>query len=113
MIHFLRGAVSFIDSTVTPINAPEDGGHGQVIESDSLSDFYLHEGSQKRHRKKRHNHDVDNSEEGTCIWLLLLWSVNFLCWVWEAYSYYELTRGVLWAGETWITSFDTYDYMDL
>lgn len=54
---------SDIDSTVTPINAPEDGGHGQVIESDSLSDFYLHEGSQKRHRKKRHNHDVDNSEE--------------------------------------------------
>ncbi|OWF47641.1 coiled-coil domain-containing protein 138-like [Mizuhopecten yessoensis] len=54
---------SDIDSTVTPINPPDDGGHGQIIESDSLSDFYLHEVKHKKHRKKSQNYDADLSDE--------------------------------------------------
>ncbi|XP_060065273.1 coiled-coil domain-containing protein 138-like [Ylistrum balloti] len=54
---------SDLESTVTPINPPDDGGHGQIIESDSLSDFYLHEVKHKKHRKKRQDYDVEVSDE--------------------------------------------------
>lgn len=56
------------DSTITPINAATDNSQGRIIESDSLSDFYLHEISGKHRRKKQHHHKtkaaLDSDEEG-------------------------------------------------
>ena len=61
--------VTFLDSTVTPIGPPDDNGHGRIIESDSLSDFYLNDVKQKRypkhHRKKKsHYHSEYTEDEG-------------------------------------------------
>ena len=58
----------FTDSTVTPLGPPEDNTHGQIIESDSLSDFYLNEAKQQRHpkhhRKKKSYHSDHTADEG-------------------------------------------------
>ncbi|XP_048756583.1 coiled-coil domain-containing protein 138-like [Ostrea edulis] len=58
---------SDLDSTITPINAATDNSQGRIIESDSLSDFYLHEISGKHRRKKQHHHKtkaaLDSDEE--------------------------------------------------
>ena len=61
--------VTFLDSTVTPIGPPDDNGHGRIIESDSLSDFYLNDVKQKRHpkhhrKKKSHYHSEHTDDEG-------------------------------------------------
>ncbi|XP_076070841.1 coiled-coil domain-containing protein 138-like isoform X1 [Mytilus galloprovincialis] len=56
---FTESDDSDIDSTVTPINPPDDNPHGQIIESDSLSDFYLNEAKQRKypkHQRKKRNH---------------------------------------------------------
>ncbi|KAK3100312.1 hypothetical protein FSP39_018028 [Pinctada imbricata] len=57
---------SDIDSAITPINAPEDHSNGKIIESDSLSDFYLHEINpkhHKHHRKKKRDSRRSDLEE--------------------------------------------------
>ena len=54
------------DSAITPINPPEGHSHEKIIESDSLSDFYLQEVNPKQHkhrRKKKHDHRVDPEAE--------------------------------------------------
>lgn len=62
-IHFYL----FTDSTVTPINPPDDNRHGQIIESDSLSDFYLSESKHRRNpkhqRKKKTKHHLDRTAD--------------------------------------------------
>ena len=59
--------VTFLDSTVTPIGPPDDNGHGRIIESDSLSDFYLNDVKQKRypkhHRKKKKYYQSEHTED--------------------------------------------------
>lgn len=59
---------SDLDSTITPINAATDNSQGRIIESDSLSDFYLHEISGKHRRRKQNHHKrrepSDSEEEG-------------------------------------------------
>ena len=59
--------VTFLDSTVTPIGPPDDNGHGRIIESDSLSDFYLNDVKQKRypkhHRKKKSYYQSEHTED--------------------------------------------------
>ncbi|CAG2208029.1 unnamed protein product [Mytilus edulis] len=64
---FTESDDSDIDSTVTPINPPDDNPHGQIIESDSLSDFYLNEAKQRKHpkhqRKKRNHYHSDHTAD--------------------------------------------------
>lgn len=59
---------SDLDSTITPINAATDNSQGRIIESDSLSDFYLHEVSGKHRRRKQRHHKTkeqyESEEEG-------------------------------------------------
>lgn len=61
-----------IDSTVTPINPTGDSDHGQVVESDSLSDFYPHDATKKQskghhrgHRTHKHSRGSDDPTRGS------------------------------------------------
>ncbi|KAK3611226.1 hypothetical protein CHS0354_002122 [Potamilus streckersoni] len=47
---------SDLESTVTPIEPTHYATHRHVVESDSLSDFYLHDGSKRSQRNKRKPH---------------------------------------------------------
>lgn len=63
----------YSDSTVTPINPPEDSRHGQIIESDSLSDFYLSESKQRRnpkYQRKKKNRSHHASDDGMLLLVL-------------------------------------------
>ena len=49
------------DSAVTPIEAEHNPTHGQVLDSDSLSDFYVRDREVKRKQKHRgHRRQVDD-----------------------------------------------------
>lgn len=50
------------DSTVTPIRHQDDLGHGQILDSDSLSDFQVHRDS-KHQRQRRVHKRSDNSRD--------------------------------------------------
>ena len=63
--------MKFSDSTVTPIQGREDEAHGQVIESDSLSDLYLHDKlldarpkTRKPRRQSERSRDRDPAQKG-------------------------------------------------
>lgn len=66
---FAESDDSDLDSTVTPIDPPDDNAHGQIIESDSLSDFYLNDVKQKKHskhlgKKKSYHHSDHLGDKG-------------------------------------------------